>query len=441
MTLTFWICASALMALVIGLLAWPLLGQRSASRAASRRAINIAIYKDQLAEMGRDRDNGVLAATDYERAREELDRRVLEDTQDEPAARVAEVPSRVPRTALALLVAIPLLAVPLYMFLLGTPEALSPQAQASAKGGHDEEMTPERLAKLAAGLAAKLEKEPDPKGFIMLGRSYKALGRLDEAEKAFAKGGSMMDTEPVLMLEQVELAAIKNDGRLSGKPLDLLQKLLQLEPDNPMGLVYAGTNAFYGQKYAKAIEYWERLLKQVDPNSDDAKNLGLGISKAKELLASKGPAPKGLPWAEASASQDAASASREAAPAPQKAAPAPAAGPGASIVGTVDLDPALKAKSSPGDTVFIFAKAMSGPRMPLAVVRAKVSDLPMAFTLDDSTAMRPELKLSLAGEVRVEARVSKTGNAISAPGDLIGGVGPLKPGARDVKIHIDKLVP
>lgn len=437
MTVTFWIAASALMALVIGLLAWPLLGHRSATRAASRRAINIAIYKDQLAEMGRDRDNGVLAATDYDRAREELDRRVLEDTAEEPTAAVSAPANRLPRTALALLVAIPLVAVPLYVFLLGTPEALNPQAEASAKGGHDQDMTPERLAKLAAGLAAKLEKEPDPKGFIMLGRSYKALGRLDEAEKAFAKGGSMMDTEPVLMLEQVELAAFKNDGRLTGKPLDLLQKLLQLEPDNPMALVYAGTNAYYGQKYAKAIEYWERLLKQVDPNSDDAKNLNGGISKARQLMSGKGPAPTALPWAETSA--QAAPQQEAVAAAPQNAAPA--AGPGASIVGSVDLDPALKAKASPGDTVFIFAKAVSGPRMPLAVVRAKVSDLPMAFTLDDSTAMRPELKLSLAGEVRVEARVSKTGNAIGAPGDLIGGVGPLKPGARDVKIHIDKLVP
>ncbi len=436
MTLTFWISASVLMTLVIGLLAWPLFGHRAASRAASRRAINIAIYKDQLSELGRDRDNGVLAATDYDRAREELDRRVLEDTAEEPAALVPEVASRLPRTALALLVAIPLLAVPLYIFVLGTPEALNPEASASAKGGHDEEMTPERLAKLAAGLAAKLEKEPDPKGFIMLGRSYKALGRLEEAEKAFAKGGSMMDTEPVLMLEQVELAAFKNDGRLSGKPLDLLQKLLQMEPDNPMALVHAGTNAFYSQKYAKAIEYWERLQKQVDPNSDDARNLNVGINKARELLSSKGPAPKGLPWAETSAAP---SAPQEAAQVPRQAPPA--AGPGASIVGTVDLDPALKAKASPGDTVFIFAKAVEGPRMPLAVVRAKVSDLPMTFTLDDSTAMRPELKLSLAGDVRVEARVSKSGNAIGAPGDLIGGIGPLKAGARDVKVHIDKVVP
>ncbi|MDR3410290.1 MAG: c-type cytochrome biogenesis protein CcmI [Formivibrio sp.] len=293
MTLTFWIAAAALMALVIALLAWPLLRHRPSPQTTSRRAINIALYRDQLAELSRDRDNGFLTPTDFDQAKEELDRRILEDTADELTSKPSKLSSKMPRTPWVLLFGIPLMAVPLYLFLLGNPAALTPRATAAAKENPDQQMTPEKFEKLTAILAAKLEKEPDPKGWVMLGRSYKLLGRFEDAQKAFTRAGSIMETEPVLMQEQVELVALMNQGRLSGKPLDLLQKLLQQEPDNPVALMYAGSNAFFGQKYAEAIAYWERLLKQVDPASEDAKNINGSIAKAQKLMLSQPSASAG----------------------------------------------------------------------------------------------------------------------------------------------------
>lgn len=422
MNLTFAIGASLLMAVVAGLLVWPLLRTASSGRAASRKAINAAIYRDQLTELTRDKDNGILSAEDYEKSKDEVERRVLEDTVDEPAT-VAPTRTGVSRTALALLVLIPLLSVPLYL-KLGSPAAIGLQGPVAA--GERDQITPEKIEAMVSALAAKLEQNPNnPQGWSMLIRSYKAMGRMEDAERALAKAGALAETQPALMMERIDLDTQKTGGRMSDKSRALLGKVLKLEPENPMALVYAGEDAYFRQQYAKAAEAWGRLLKQVEPGSDDAKNLSIGIARAKALAGKKGPAPTVLPWMETAA------------------APASTGGDMAAsaITGLVDLAPALKAKASPGDTVFIFARAVQGSRMPLAVVKATVADLPLKFTLDDSLAMSPELKLSGAAEVNVEARVSKSGDPMAKPGDLTGGVGPVLPGSRDVKVHIDRLVP
>ncbi|MDD5297372.1 MAG: c-type cytochrome biogenesis protein CcmI [Rhodocyclaceae bacterium] len=432
-TLIFWIAAGILLALTIAVLSWPLLRRRT-TVAASRRAINAAIYRDEFAELEKDRQTGSLSEEDYRVAREELERRVLEDAADGEPAAEAPAPRGVSRTALALLLVLPLVSLPLY-FVLGNPAALSPEAAApAAQGGHGDGNGAPNMAdleKMAAALAAKLEKNPDnTQGWLMLGRSYKALGRYDDAEKAYGRVGPSMDKEPALMLEKVELAAYRTDGRIEGKALALLNEVLKQNPDNPQGLVLAGTGAFYRADYPAAIAYWERLLKQVPPGSEDAKNLNSGIAEARARM---GGAPGGM--AAGGEKSAPVAGGEEAKPAAAKPAAA------ASITGKVELAAALKAKAAPGDTVFVFAKALQGPRMPLAVVRAKVSDLPLAFTLDDSSAMSPELKLSGFPEVRVEARVSKSGDAIAKPGDLIGSVESVKPGAKGVKVVMDKVLP
>ena len=158
----------------------------------------------------------------------------------------------------------------------------------------------------------------------------------------------------------------------------------------------------------------------VPPDSQDAQNLTAGIEKARSLMGAGAPA--------------------RTAEQPPKAAKADAPA-GTKVSGRVELAPELKAKANPDDVVFIFARAAQGPRMPLAVVRAKVADLPVDFTLDDSMAMSPDFKLSSAGELRIEARVSKSGNAIAAPGDLSGEVAPVKAGASGIRLRIDRVLP
>lgn len=407
----FWIAAGLLTALVLALLCRPLLRRRDAA-GASRKALNAAIYRDQMAELERDLQGGSLSREDYAVARDELERRVLEDVSADDAP--ATTARRLPRSAIALAVLLPAAAVGLYL-VLGTPAALDPARAA----GSEQQPTQADIEKMVAALAAKLEKEPDnPQGWVMLGRSYRVMGRLDEAEKAFGRAGLVMESEPGLMLELAELSADRNEGRVEGHARELLERVLKDEPENPQALVIAGTDAFFRKDFAAAIRHWEKVLALVPPGSEDATNLTAGIERARAQLGQT-----------AVAARPAAAKSTPSTPPGQSADPAASA-----VRGRVSLAPSVKA--APDDTVFIFARAFDGPRMPLAIIRTKASALPLDFTLDDSLAMSPDLRLSGAAQLRIEARLSHSGDALPRPGDFTASAGPVKPGTRGVNLVI-----
>ena len=214
-----------------------------------------------------------------------------------------------------------------------------------------------------------------------------------------------------------------SQGRnLQGKPLELVNRALSISPSQPKALAMAGTEAFYRKDYPAAIAFWERLQPQLPADSEIAKAIAASIAEASEL----------------GGTQSAQNLPKAGMPAPKVAQKAVSSG---SVRGQVTLSPALAAKANPRETLFVVARAVNGPRMPLAVIRKNVSDLPLDFTLDDSLAMSPELKLSGVPEVVVIARISKTGNAISQSGDLQGTSPPVKVGARGLKIVIDSVVP
>lgn len=432
MTALFWVIAGVLMALVALLLSWPLLRRRRDEHGESNRAINASIYRGQLAELVRERASGALSESDYHAAHAELERRVIEDTRndhrespwdDADAQSVTASGQRSVRTAVMLLLALPLAGVPLYLWL-GTPAAVDAgSAQPVASHGSTGSMAD--LNQLAAKLADKLEKNPDnPEGWVMLGRTYKILERYDEAEKAYQRAGSAANAEPALMLERIELAADRNGGRIEGDAQKMLSDVLKKEPGNPQAIFLAGFGAFNRQDYRSAIAYWEPLLKQVAPDSQDARNLSAGIAEARTRLGDKEP-PAG-----------------QVAETPATVPPATAAPDNVGVIrGKVTLAPALAAKAKPGDLVFIFARAPQGPPMPLAVIRATVADLPLEFTLDDSKAMAPQAKLSLFKTVRIEARVAKSGDPIAKPGDLSGNVEAVKLGTTGLMLTIDRVLP
>lgn len=409
----FWIAAGLLTAFALAIICWPLLRQRHTA-STSRKALNTAIYRDQMAELDRDLASGTVSRDDHATAREELERRVLEDVADD-----GDTPSaarRLPRTALALGITLPAAAVALY-FVLGNPAAMDPTAQKGVAP------TAAEVEKMVGALAEKLEQNPDNlQGWVMLGRSYKVMGRFDEAARAFEKAGSAMESEPELMLEVAELSAEQNQGKVEGKGLILLKQVLKDQPNNPQALVLAGTDAYFRQNYPDAARYWERVLAQVPPDSEDARNLTAGLEKIRSLMGQGQPAAKPAPKADTTAQPEARATGAT------------------SVSGRVSLAPALKGQAGPDDTVYIFARPADGPRMPLAVLRVKVSDLPKDFSLDDSMAMRPDLKISSAATLRIEARVSKTGDAIAKPGDLSGELTPVKPGATKLQLVIDKVV-
>lgn len=391
--------------------------RENTEQAASAREINARICRDQLAELDRDLAAGTLAPADHAQARDELQRRLLDDNA------LGDMPPvhhrRQQQTVLAIALALPLAGTGLYA-LLGEPAALLPQAGAASDAGHA--VTAAEIDQMVAGLAARLEKNPaDAKGWAMLARSYRALGRHDEARVAYTRIGDMLDQDPDLLAEYADVLATLAGGELEGAPLQRVGQALKLDPAHPMALSLAATAAYKRKDFGQAAVHWQRLLAQVPPDSDDAKWLRKTL-------------------AEIGAPVDATPGTTMAAAAPE-ARPAASAAGGRTVSGVVSLAPALQPTVRPTDTVFVFARATDGSRVPLAVQRARVADLPLRFTLDDSMAMNPQHRLSDAKQVRIEARVSRQGDATPASGDLVGASAAVVPGSGPVQLTIDSVRP
>ena len=421
--MTAFIAAAALgLGLALLVLLRPFLWKSNTTQ-TSHRQLNAAIYREQVARLEQDLAQGVLAKEDHAQALAELQRRVLEETQEEDASSTLRAPAR---TVAIIALVLPLAAGGLYL-LIGSPASLTPGAVSSSDPAADVE-------KMVASLAAKLEKEPDNlKGWAMLARSYKVMGRSIEAEKAFDKAASFIDSDAQMLANYADVAAANANGSFAGKPAMLIQKALKADPDNPMALWLAGTAALKSQDYDKALGFWEHLASMLPPASEDSQMLQGAIDEARAKGGKS--SAKAAPAARAPLVA-AAPAATPAPPAP--AAPAAAGGPGVS--GTVELDAALKSKAAPGDTVMVIAR-VPGSRMPVAVLRQRAQDLPLKFTLDDSLAMSPQARISAAQEVEVEARISKTGMAKAEPGDLISAVQTVKVGSRGVALRVAQVRP
>ncbi len=426
--ITFYLAAAALVGAALALLLspWWRTSRRTAGAVPggaaadnSLPALNTAIHRDRLAELERDHRNGTLSAADLAEAREELQRQLLDDTAAAEVA-VADGFSRKGGIAIALL--LPLVAVALYA-LLGSPSTVLPEEVQTQRATAE-------MEQLVAKLAARLEQNPDnPQGWAMLARSYKSLGRWDDAERAFGRIGPDLDRNAELLAEFAEMLIQKNQG-FAERPRKLIQQALRVEPTNMLALFLGGGDAFASGRYAEAAALWERLLPQLQPGSEDARMVESSIAKARER---SGGAASGV-----GAGPPAKNTTKESAKAPAKAAARAAA---KSVSGRVELAAALKDKARPDDVVFIFARAVDGPRMPLAAQRARVADLPLDFVLDDGQALVPEATISSAQQLRVEVRVSKSGKATPGKGDLTGKSAAVKPGAKGLRIVIDQVDP
>jgi cytochrome c-type biogenesis protein CcmH len=401
----FLIGATVIVALVLLLLLRPFLRKSAAGGQLSQRQLNAAILREQLAKLEQDLAEGTLSKEDHAQARAELQRRVLEDMREEDAVSTLRAPKR---TMVAVGLIVPIAATALYL-LIGNPASLT---ETSA---HQQAANPQELERMVVALAQKLEKEPNnPQGWAMLARSYKVMGRTVEAEKAFERAGSFIDDDAQMLASYADVVATNAGGSLAGKPTMLIQKALKADPENAMALWLSGTADLEAKNYAQALRTWERLAAMLQPGSDDARMLQGAIDdvRAKSGLAPKAPA----------------------------VAVAVAPGPGGSVSGTVELDPALKGKAGPDDTVMVIAR-LPGTRMPLAAVRLRASELPVKFVLDDSQSMNPQSPISAAAEVEVEARISKSGMAKPEPGDLISVAQTVKLGTRDIALRVAQVRP
>jgi cytochrome c-type biogenesis protein CcmH len=442
--MTVFLIVAAIMVLVaIGLLAPSLLGRKGRG-VLDRSQQNVSIARERLKELEVERASGVLSEENYQHTRAELEealRNDLEDIEDQKAVAAASGPASSRWTIATLAVAVPVLAGLIYA-QLGMPEAFrSPQTLAAA--GLPADHPPVSGSNQAASveqmlvqLRARLEAEPnDAEGWFTLGSTLMSLDRYADAAQAFERTHQLVGDQPAVLLRYADALAMAQNGRISGKPFELIQTSLEIEPNNPMALWLAGLAYAEQGQFQTAIERWNTLLPLLegDPNaSAEVRNL---IAQATQRLDGSAPVATALAPAETAAA--------EAPPAP--AAPPPPTdpvSPSDGLVVSVSLDPGVAARTDPSDIVFVFATALEGPPMPLAVARHQVRDLPVQVTLNDTMAMMPAMKLSNFSEVRVGARISKTGTAVPQAGDLQGEVAPVAVGtAGTVSVVIDQAVP
>jgi cytochrome c-type biogenesis protein CcmH len=395
----FWLVGAALAAIAVFLLVRPLL-KVSGTEPISRRDANISIHRDQLRELDADLRAGLLAQADYERARRELEARALEDAG--AGAPERRPPARGRAAAWAVGAGLPLLAAALYL-VVGNPGALLPQSDPHA-------ITVQQLDAMVERLASRLRDSPgDVEGWKLLGRSYSALGRFPESADAYAKAAALDPRDAQLLADLADVLAMARGQRLEGEPEKLIARALELDPTNLKALALAGTAAYARKDYATAAAQWEKMLPLVPPDSEDARTIRAYVHEARALAGLAG-----IP-------QDKQEAKR-------------------TVKGTVSIDAKVKSSASPDDTVFIFARAVEGPPMPLAVQRVKVRELPVSFALDDSMAMAPGMSLSAHPRVVVVARVSRTGSPAAQPGDLQGASAPVANDASGVAVVIDSVV-
>ncbi len=402
--IAFWSVAAILLAAALSFVLPPLL-RRDPDRRVDADSANVAVHRDQRIELDADLERGSISAEQHGQARAELERRLLDDmaTTSAPDRAVSRLAGRAVAVAIGL--GLPAIAVGLYL-VLGNTAALVP---ANRLGMTEEQAASrQKMLDLTANLAARMQARPDDAtGWTMLGRAWISLERFPDAVRAYDRAAKIKPDDPGILAEYAEALTMAQGGRFDGEVPRLVEHALAIDPRNEKALAIAGTIAFEAGRFAEAIDAWRRLLALAPPDGDYARAIGAGIAEAEVALA--------------------------------KSKSAPSVG-ATAVSGTVQLSPALSARAAPDDTLFVFARAAQGPRMPLAILRKQVRDLPLTFTLDDSMAMSPANKLSGAPAIIVGARISKSGNAMPQSGDLEGVSAVIAPGAKGLQITIDRAV-
>lgn len=437
----FWISSALLMALALALVLPALLkgnpSKPARDEAETARQATLTILRDQMAQLNADLAAGTLDAEQHRASSAEIERRVIEET----AAVGASVATAAPRagsgkpwaTVAVIALAIPLVATFGYEHL-GNPAAIEPPAAEAAPALADG-VTNDQVDVLVKQLAERMKSNPDDlEGWTLLARTYAAMQKFPEAAQAFERATALSPNDASLLADRADVMAVLQGQRAAGEPAKLIARALELDPKNLKALALAGSVTFEAGEYDKAIFYWKQARELAAPASDFANSLDQGI---KDAQVAKGE----MPSTAAVQAPAAAPATPAIQPVAEQVAVPAAAVTGARVTGRVSLSPQLAAKAAPGDTVFIFARAVEGPRMPLAIQRKTVADLPIDFTLDDSMAMSPAMKLSNFPRVVVGARISKSGNALPSPGDLSGQLSDVKLGAEGLQIVIDSVQP
>lgn len=434
----------------------PPLVRRPPARPSATADANVrAFYLAQREQLQRDLNNGSLSPAARVRAEEELQRDLLQDLALRQSQALPAGGQRAGIAAACLLsVLVPVAAVLLYG-KLGNPRAAAADVAMTRSAEPHAEDSGDDMALAINALAQRLRATPDDAdGWYTLARSYETLGRYTDAVAAYQQVLRLVPGQPAVLADLADALLSANQGAPDANSIAAVAQALAAQPDQPKALALAGMMALRRGDAAEALAHWERLQALLPPDSEAARQIQSNIAQARGMVA--GGAASGAPAAASSAAAaasgaPAAASSASAAGVPASGAtasgpPAPAGQPTAAaatprLSGHARIAESLSGKVQPGDTVFILARPVEGSRMPLAILRMRVSDLPRAFVLDDSNAMSPDATLSRASKVRVEIRISRSGTAAAQSGDLSGVLPDVAVPARGLELVADTVTP
>ena len=423
--LLFWILASLIMLAALVLVVPALMRVGASGRDVPGDA-NVALYRERLAELDRERDRGEVDAQRYAALREDLERGLLADIgrQESPRAAAHRPPYWM---AVTIAVAVPVCGLTIYLWL-GSPHALDSRSPPPATVA-DTEPTPSVEAMIAS-LAARLADNPaDGDGWLLLGRSQVVLERFDAAIRAFERAHALLGDAPTLLVDWAEAEAGMAGSRFPANALRRLDRALELDPDHEKALWLGGFAEAQNGRTDIAIARWERLLALQAAGSREE-------SIVIELLAQL----RGTGDTTPAASSDATESTESTEAVGSTSGDASANG--ARIVVEVSIAPDLAVELGASEPVFVFARAPASTGPPVAVARTVVGALPTTIVLDESNAMVPSMSLASVERVLVTARVARSGTANRTSGDVEGVSGPVAVAdPAPVEIVLSQIVP
>jgi len=413
--LTFWIIC-ALLIIVALVIVLPSLFSSKSPEDLDRKKINRAVYEKKVLELETDLNADLIDQEQYSIAKSDLERSLIDDLEDHKEV-VFKVNNKI--IPIFILIALPALAVLTYFQLNNGLESLDPEfeKQMAAKQAGQNMGNMPAVEDAIENLENKLKQKPDNlDDWRMLGRSYFVSERFADAERAYAKANELSNgANPDVLVSYGEVKGFAAGNKFDQTSMSLFAKALQIDPKHERGLWYAGIASYQLQDYKASVGYLERLIKHVPSDQIDVKNALLKyLNDAKQKA--------GIEVAELPGGTE--------------------IGTKSSIVVKVKLGDAVHKNIVNSDTLFVYARAMNGPKMPLALVKMTAGDLPATVTLDDSVSMMPSMTLSSMEQVEVIARISKSGQAVMQSGDLFGSVSAVKTDQSEtVNVVISELAP
>lgn len=414
--ITFWLIITCMLILAFAFVLPPLLRQPHKDNSASREKINIAIHREHLQELQNELNQGELSQKDFDHASHEVERALLSDISDDGQDHTYKNYQRSIRTAVLITIVLPIFAIGTYL-ILGKIDLIDTKLNTG-----QEQSELHSIDEMVTRLNSRLQgQDGSSEDWLMLARSNLVLEHFDDAVYAYRRAYELVGDDSQLLSDFAEAMILANNA-YTEEAMNLIKLALQKDPDTPKALWLAGNYARQLGETDQALEYFERLLNLLPPGSSEANELKNNIEQIKQK------SDMGVINSTIGSSDS------------NKNTMSDPTTTGIDVF--VSLDPVLLEKISPDDTVFIFARAAQGPRMPLAIVRAQAHELPVKVTLDDSSAMSPATRLSKFNQVIIGARISKSGDAMPHSGDMQGLSTAVK--LREitgVKITINEVLP